>query len=72
MDILDLAQIALRRSLEEIGYSKAGASELAAGKRKPSIERAADIERRIGIPAAAWADGPPLQQMWNIMKKRAD
>lgn len=43
---------------EKIGMSAGYASDLAAGKRQPSLDMAVKIERELGIPAAAWIDRP--------------
>jgi antitoxin component HigA of HigAB toxin-antitoxin module len=40
----------------EIGLSRSYASELLNGKRRPSLDIAVKIERRFGVPAAAWVD----------------
>lgn len=63
----EIAKVALTRALRRLGYRRATISDLVNGKSKPTIDRAAEIEREIGIPAAAWSAGVPLQEMWNCM-----
>ncbi len=41
---------------EMLGVSRMHVSYLASGERKPSLRLAALIERRLGIPCAAWDD----------------
>jgi transcriptional regulator with XRE-family HTH domain len=41
---------------DRVGLSAAYASELAAGKRTPSLALAVKIERELQIPASAWID----------------
>lgn len=43
---------------DKLQVSSAYASELANGKRQPSLSLAVRIERELGIPAAAWIGRP--------------
>lgn len=76
MDTLDLARIALRRALvevKELDISSTAAFDLVAGRYKPGLQRAADIERLIHIPAKAWATkDEPAREMWRLLTMRAD
>lgn len=66
------ARLALSERLRGLGYSDGMASDMASGKRKPSIDRAALIEKSLNIPAAIWAERVPLQEMWNILKRTSE
>lgn len=63
---------ALSRHLVAIGYSQSMASEMVNGHKKPSLSKAAEIEKRFGIPAAAWVSGVPLQETWEQLKMRSE
>ena len=68
---LEIARKTLAGYLVSIGYTKGMASLMVNGLRKPSLERAAEIEREFGIPASAWATRVPLQETWDFIVKRA-
>lgn len=65
-------RLALADMLREIGVSHTSASELVNGKKKPSLARAADIEKRLGIPATAWVERVPIKETLEIMKRRCE
>lgn len=44
------------RLRETLGVSAGYASDLANGNRKPSLEKAVEIEAKLGIPVAAWLE----------------
>jgi len=67
-----LIRSALTRALLGMGYPSSSVSDYVRGAAKPSLDRAAEIERQIGIPAAAWAKGVPLLEMWNHLKIRSE
>lgn len=69
MDYQPLAKKALQLALTDFGYSAGMVSDLINGNRKPSLEKATEIEEQIGIPASAWQAGVPLDQMWAIIMK---
>ena len=69
---LELARKALRDRLLGMGFHPSMASELVNGPRKPNLKTATKIEQRVGIPASAWSDGPPLQEMWDIIKRASE
>lgn len=68
----DLARHALKTRLLAIGIDRFMTSKFVNGKRRPSLETATRIERAIGIPASAWADGPPLREVWAQITKRSE
>lgn len=67
-----IAKLALADRLRGLGYSPGMASELAGGKRKPSIETAANIEARLGIRASIWATRVPLKEVWDQIKRTSE
>lgn len=64
-------QLALAARLRDFGYSAAMASEIAAGRKKPSLEKAVEIEAAIGIPASAWIKGEGVAGMLAVMQRSA-
>ena len=72
IDHLKIAKRVLYERLMAIGFSQSHASELARGKKRPTLEGAALIEEKLEIPAAVWATRVPLQEMWNIIKRTAE
>lgn len=52
-------QPSLNQRLVGIGVSRPYASQLAAGKRTPSLRLALEIEAKLGISAAVWHQGLP-------------
>ena len=71
MQDLDLTRIALSRRLTSLGYPSSTVSDYVHGRAKPSLERAAEIEAKIGIPASAWVNGVPLAEMQAELNKRS-
>lgn len=67
-----LVKGALARWLISVGYSQPMASEMVNGHKKPSLMKAAEIEKKFGIPAASWADGVPLEKTWEQLKLRSE
>ncbi len=58
MDIAPVARKALRDALtQDCGFAKSYASELAAGKKTPSLANASVLEAQLGIPASSWVAG---------------
>lgn len=70
-DRKQLAKKALTQALLSIGISDGQASDIIKGTKKPSLDRAVEIEERIGIPASAWAKHTHLDEMWKIIAERA-
>ena len=68
---LTLARKALRGYLVSVGYTRGMASLMVAGDRKPSREKAVEIEQKFCIPVAAWTEGVPLQETWDFIVRRA-
>lgn len=46
---------------EKLNISTSYASELANGKRLPSLTLAVQIQEKLGIPASAWLDQKPVE-----------
>jgi len=60
MDFRSVARKALRDVLtQDCGVSISAASEMASGKKKPSLGKAVEIQNVTGIPASEWIGGDP-------------
>lgn len=60
MDFRSVARKALRDVLvQDCGVAASMASEMASGKKKPSLARATAIQNATGIPAGEWINGDP-------------
>jgi transcriptional regulator with XRE-family HTH domain len=68
----DIARIALTRHLKQVGYSQSMAWQIAHGHRLPTLAKAAEIEKKFGIPASSWVAGVPLGHMWTQLKLRSE
>lgn len=59
-----MAKAGLTAELLKMNFSSSYVSQLVNGLKKPSLERAAQIEEAIGLPMRAWPDGSFLTHYW--------